>query len=380
MTRDFIVGVIFLTSLALIGALTFYLKQFPTGANVILEVGFENVGGLEAGDPVRIRGLRAGVGDRIELHEERGLALARIKLSQDLSPRENHTFRVRPASALGGSYLHYDPGKGDLVPTSNLTGTAEGDVLGMVGKILDENRDSIKTGLERLDSLLTKLDDGQGIFGGLLTNETAKNRFLTTVDNMEQLTTGLRKGDGILGSLLLEGSEQQLQLKSILTKIEVAMEDFSAGKGTVGMLFKDDEAREKVLSSINRLDTITDKLVGTEGLAGTVLNDATFKQSWIDTVANLKTASKQLRETGVGAISRLLHDEQLAANLDTAVSSIASISESIQDGPGTLHSLINNPELYLDARETLTLLRDSTEDLREQEPVTAFFSILFAPF
>ena len=49
-------------------------------------------------------------------------------------------------------------------------------------------------------------------------------------------------------------------------------------------------------------------------------------------------------------------------------------------GPGTLHSLINNPELYQDARETLTLLRDSTEDLREQEPVTAFFSILFAPF
>ncbi|MEC9476097.1 MAG: MlaD family protein [Planctomycetota bacterium] len=380
MTRDFIVGVIFLTSLALIGALTFYLRQFPTGANVILEVGFENVGGLEAGDPVRIRGLRAGVVDKIELHEARGLALARIKLSQDLSPRTDHTFRVRPASALGGSYLHYDPGKGDLVPTDNLTGTAEGDVLGMVGKILDENRDSIKTGLERLDSLLTKLDDGQGIFGGLLTNESAKTRFLTTVENMETLTTGLREGEGILGSLLLEGSDQQVQLRSILTQIEVAMDDFSQGKGTVGMLFKDDEAQESVLSSIKRLDTITTKLVGTEGLAGTILNDSTFKQGWIDTVTNLKTASIQLRENGVGTISRLLHDEQLAMDLDTAVSSIASISESIQDGPGTLHSLINNPELYQDARETLTLLRDSTEDLREQEPVTAFFSILFAPF
>lgn len=380
MTRDFIVGVIFLTSLALIGALTFYLRQFPTGANVILEVGFENVGGLEAGDPVRIRGLRAGVIDKIELQEERGLAIARVKLSQDLSPRQNHNFLVRAASPLGGSYLQYDPGKGELVPTENLMGTSEGNVLGMVGKILDENRESIKTGLERLDSLLTKLDDGQGIFGGLLTNETAKNRFLTTVENMEKLTTGLREGEGILGSLLLEGSQQQLQLQSILTKVEVAMQDFSEGKGTVGMLFKDSEAREKVLSSINRLDRITEKLAGTEGLAGTVLNDATFKQSWIDTVTNLKTASKQLRENGTGALSRLLHDEQLANDLDIAVSSIANISESIQNGPGTLHSLINNPELYQDARETLTLLRDSTEDLREQEPVTAFFSILFAPF
>ena len=380
MTRDFIVGVIFLSSLALVGALTFYLRQFPTGSSVIFEVGFTNVGGLEAGDPVRIRGLRAGVVDKIELHEERGLALARIKLNQDLSPRENHTFRVRPASALGGSFLHYDPGKGDLVSTENLTGTAEGDVLGMLGKILDENRDSIKAGLERLDSLLTKLDDGQGIFGGLLTNETAKARFLNTVDNMDQLTTGLREGKGVLGTLLKEGSEQQVQLKSILTRIEVAMKDFSEGKGTVGMLFKDDEARERVLTAINRFDRITEKLAGTEGLAGTVLNDSTFRQSWIDTAANLKTASKQLTATGTGVLSRLLHDEQLAANLDTAITSIASISESIKDGPGTLTSLINTPELYQDARETLTLLRDSTEDLREQEPVTAFFSILFAPF
>ena len=111
-----------------------------------------------------------------------------------------------------------------------------------------------------------------------------------------------------------------------------------------------------------------------------ILNDATFKETWRDTVANWRAASEQLTESGTGSLSRILHDKELATKLDNAVSSIASISSSIETGPGTLYSLITDKQLYQDARETLTLLRDSTEDLREQEPVTAFFSILFAPF
>jgi phospholipid/cholesterol/gamma-HCH transport system substrate-binding protein len=124
----------------------------------------------------------------------------------------------------------------------------------------------------------------------------------------------------------------------------------------------------------------TAKLTGTDALAGTILNDATFKDTWTNTVANLKAASEQLTKDGTGSLSRILHDQELATKMDSAVSSIASISSSIENGPGTLNSLIKDPGLYEEARETLTLLRDSTEDLREQEPVTAFFSILFAPF
>ncbi len=380
MTRDFIVGVIFLASLALVGALTFYLRQFPTGSDLILEIGFENVGGLGPGDPVRVRGLRAGAVDKIELQQDRGRALVRIKLSSDLSPREDHTFLVKPASALGGSYLHYDPGTGDLVPIDNLRGKSEGDILGMVGKILGENRERIEHGLASLDSLLTALDSGEGIFGGLLKDPEAKENFLTTVRNMEMLTTNLSKGNGILGSLFLEDSDQHKQFKSVLGRIDLAMKEFNDGKGTIGWLFKDQVAREKVETAVDRIDKITEKLTGTDGLAGMILNDATFKETWRDTVANWRAASEQLTESGTGSLSRILHDKELATKLDNAVSSIASISSSIETGPGTLYSLITDKQLYQDARETLTLLRDSTEDLREQEPVTAFFSILFAPF
>ena len=380
MTRDFIVGVIFLASLALIGTLTFYLKQFPTGSGLLLEIGFEDVGGLEAGDPVRVRGLKAGVVDMIELQEDRGRALVRIKLNSDLSPRGDHTFLVKPASALGGSYLHYDPGKGDLAPIDNLRGRSEGDILGMVGKILGENRERIESGLESLDSLLKSLNAGDGIFGGLLKDPEAKTKFLQIVDDMYEITGDLREGKGILGSLRTEDSEQHKQFKSILADIRAAMQEFRDGKGAIGLLFKDQEVRQKVQSAVDRIDVITAKLTGTDALAGTILNDATFKDTWTNTVANLNAASEQLTKDGTGSLSRILHDQELATKMDSAVSSIASISSSIENGPGTLNSLIKDPGLYEEARETLTLLRDSTEDLREQEPVTAFFSILFAPF
>lgn len=380
MTRDFIVGVIFLASLALIGTLTFYLKQFPTGSGLVLEIGFEDVGGLEAGDPVRVRGLKAGVVDMIELQEDRGRALVRIKLNSDLNPRGDHSFLVKPASALGGSYLHYDPGKGDLASIDNLRGSSEGDILGMVGKILGENRERIESGLESLDSLLTALDDGEGIFGGLLKDPDAKQDFLDTVKNLKMLTTNLSEGNGILGSLFLEDSVQHKEFKSVMSRIDLAMKEFNDGKGTIGWLFKDQVAREKVQAAVDRVDVITEKLAGTDALAGMILNDATFKKTWKDIVANWRAASEQLTESGTGALSRILHDQELATKMKSAVSSIASISSSIENGPGTLTSLIKDEGLYEDARETLTLLRDSTEDLREQEPVTAFFSILFAPF
>ena len=203
---------------------------------------------------------------------------------------------------------------------------------------------------------------------------------LNVIDGMGTIVDDLENGRGILGSLLSDDSVQRQQFDRLLTLLDQEMQYFSSGEGTAGMIFKDQEFQEHVRSRARNVDQITTSLAGTDGIAGRVIHDKTLSQYWMDISMNLRSASEQLNETGQGPLRDLLHDRELRTRMRNAINAIASISEAIEKGPGTLHSLINNPELYQEARETLTLLRDSTEDLREQEPVSAFFSILFAPF
>jgi phospholipid/cholesterol/gamma-HCH transport system substrate-binding protein len=381
MTRDFVVGVIFILSLVFLGALTILVRGVPSGSDdLILEVGFSDVSGLKPGEPVRIRGLRAGSIEHIYLDETRGLAVAKLRIWEHLPPRTEYSFKVMAASALGGSYLEYKPGKGELVDPQALVGTASGGLFGEVGSMLAENRDAIKSSLENLDKLLDNLQSGQGIVGGLLSNDEAKTTMLNVIKGMGTIVDDLENGRGILGSLLSDDSIQRQQFDRLLTLLDQEMQFFSSGEGTAGMIFKDAEFQEHVRTTARNVDRITTSLAGTDGIAGRVLHDKTLSQYWMDISVNLRSASEQLNETGQGPLRDLLHDRELRTRMRDAIEAIASISEAIEKGPGTLHSLINNPELYQEARETLTLLRDSTEDLREQEPVSAFFSILFAPF
>ena len=243
--------------------------------------------------------------------------------------------------------------------------------------MLAENRVAIKKSLDNLHQLLDRLKAGDGVIGALITDNTIQMQMKNLINDALSITTDLKKGNGIIGSLLKQDSPQQLQVNQLLSTLLSDYVQFSEGPG---MALKDADNLQKINDIIANIDTTTTALATTDGLAGRIIHDEALVQSWLDITTDLKSAAAQLSPTGKGALRVLLHDEELREGLKTAITAIASISEAIEKGPGTLHSLINNPELYLEARETLTLLRDSTEDLREQEPVTAFFSILFAPF
>ena len=380
MSRDFLVGGIFILALTLVGALTFMLQEYPSGSALTLNVGFEDVSGMKAGDPVRIRGLRSGVVNKIILDPQRDLAVATIQLGQNLEPREGYEFKILPASALGGTYLRYTPGVGDLVATDDLRGLAGGDVLGEVGDLLNNTRGSIEDGLSSLSSLLQKLDSGQGIFGGLLTSDTAKTQFLNSVENLEILTARLKAGEGLVGSLLLEGSDQQVQFNRVLSRVDSEMGAIEAGEGTLGLLLKDRETRENLKKTIGDLTVSLDAIANAKGLLGAVIHDEEFVTTVKESMRSISKVTEELGPEGAGMLARLIHSKKLGDEVASAIGAISQISQDINNGPGTLYSLIKDPSLFNDARETLTLLRDSTEDLREQEPVTAFFSILFAPF
>ena len=137
--------------------------------------------------------------------------------------------------------------------------------MGEVGDLLHNTRDSIETGLASLSSLLKKLDSGKGIFGGLLTSDTAKDQFLETVKNLKNLTTDLKSGKGILGSLFMEGSDQQVKFDRILTQMDSGLASIQAGEGALGLLLKDEKTRTNLDDSIRTFSESIEAIANSPG-------------------------------------------------------------------------------------------------------------------
>ena len=109
------------------------------------------------------------------------------------------------------------------------------------------------------------------------------------------------------------------------------------------------------------------------------MNDSTLKQYFEDFARGASNLLTEIR-TGDGVLASLVSNPELRDNVERATADIAAITDQIRTGPGTMNSLIYRTELYDRATEAAALLRDTTEDAREQAPISTFFGILFAPF
>ena len=73
-------------------------------------------------------------------------------------------------------------------------------------------------------------------------------------------------------------------------------------------------------------------------------------------------------------------DDQLYQDLSVSMANIRSITDKVGSGEGTLGKLVNDDEIYNEARKLLSELRAAIDDMRETSPVTTFSTIFFGAF
>jgi len=112
-----------------------------------------------------------------------------------------------------------------------------------------------------------------------------------------------------------------------------------------------------------------------------------------DAAPAIKQAAESIRnitakiDKGEGALAKFLNDPKLyddlraaVGKLDEGLGSFKSITAKLDKGEGTLGKLVADEGLYVEARRLLKEAREAVEDAREQAPITAFSSVIFAAF
>ncbi|MEM7166069.1 MAG: MlaD family protein [Planctomycetota bacterium] len=360
MTKELVVGGIFLTAVALVGYLTLQIQGFEGGGEYELTAEFDDVAGLATGDQVRYRGFHVGKVNSLEVGSS-GAIRVTLLLSQELTPRESATLTVKAASALGGSIVDYDPGTGNEVPVDSLRGSSS-NLMDELGAIVAENRDSIREIVEDLRTLTNDAAEGPGLVKSLLSDATIAEDFKTAVADFRKIVEGVQEGiendNSILGALLRDeglatNARKTFDNAELLTAdLQAMAADARAGKGTLGMLLTDDELASEIRTLVGNLDrSATD---------------------FGELVAEVRK--------GDGILAKIINDDVWAESFFTTLKNVEEIAAKVNSGDGAFAQLLNDPTLIEEASRLLTLLRESTEDAREQAPINSFVNVLFAGF
>jgi phospholipid/cholesterol/gamma-HCH transport system substrate-binding protein len=324
-------------SLAL--AVLIFLMSGTTGIftrKMYIRAYFDNAGGLRVGAPVRLHGVDIGNVTRIRIVGDR--PLTPVEVGMKIGTR--YAFDVRKASqvslstagVLGETFVDIDSTQAQKSPPAQ-----NGDELPIrdhpdiqdVVRASQGTLQNIQTLVQRLDRIVSTIENGQGSVGKFINDPGLYNR-----------------------------------LNQTLSQVQVMVGDISSGKGSVGKLIYSDELYQKLNSAVDKMNQIVDDINGGKGTVGVLLKDEEMAHRLKSTVAEAHTLVADIN-AGKGALGKLAKDEELARKLDTTLDRISKIADRLEAGEGSAGKLLKDPSLYNNADQMLMETRQLVKAIRE---------------
>jgi phospholipid/cholesterol/gamma-HCH transport system substrate-binding protein len=265
------------------------------GSSYPLYAELDDAGGLNPGNPVRMKGVKIGSVERVRLDPE--TQTVRVRLQMQRGPRvpEGSQAQVSGISALGGVHIKITPGPRDnppIAPSTTLAPPTEG------------------SGLEQLTAQAPALaSKADSVLTGANTTLAGLNRQLQNPDSdLRQALASLR---GLSGNLEEITEAEKDNIRALLQNLEGVSSDLKAFTGENGDSL--DVAVRRLNQSLARLNRSLD--------------------SFQKTSATLDTITTKLNE-GEGTAGRLVNDPGLYMKLDSAAARSNRILLDFQNNPG----------------------------------------------
>lgn len=244
---------------------------------------------LGKGTAVTLSGLEVGSIQDINLATYQGQNMVEftLRIREAFRPRITTSSKlvVKSIGVLGDKYLEITLGKqgetplpsGSILPatpaidwemvTRNLSGSLQ-NVLGRtdslltrvergegtLGRLLADTTMIVE--LERtlgnLDATLVDVRRGRGTLGRLVTDPAAYNRLTASLENLEAVTAQLRKNEGTLGKLMTDSALYDGATRAV-ADADSALVLLSRGRGTLGKALTDPKAYDELHRAIQDL-------------------------------------------------------------------------------------------------------------------------------
>jgi phospholipid/cholesterol/gamma-HCH transport system substrate-binding protein len=299
-------------------AVAFALGLYFIGANIGRDKSyrvfamFDDATGLGARSRVQIAGIPVGQVDRIELDQATARAKVWLKIKQEYPLHRNATITKRSESILGDFLL-------DLTP-----GTPDQPLL----KDGDEIRNVVRQpGMNEVFNQLSKIAGDIGVvtenMRKTLGGENGENNLRTIVENLTRISEGI---EGII-------DRSQSRVDAILGNVQ----SFTGNLRNIGAGGEQDvlailkNTRDATAEARDILKTVGN-VVGSQDTGELKKSVGSVRSSMekLDaSLANVREITEKIN-TGQGTIGRLVNDDKLAKNLETASSSLNNLFAGIQ--------------------------------------------------
>ncbi len=246
---------------------------------------FSNVGGMVKGAPVWLSGVEVGNVQSITFVNIDSAKQVKLvcRVKDEVWPLMNENTRVQIGTIgfLGDKYIEIIPGIGGTAPlaeggevavkqapdASAVFSAAEG-ALKQTGSVVDN-----------LDSLLERMNRGEGTFGQLAKNDALYRELTAMLTNLTKLTASLNANQERLFSSIERTSKS---LENVSTKLDKNM-------GTAGRLMNDPALYDNLNSSTQKLDSLLAKLNAPTGNVGLLVNDSAVYVETVNLLARLNS-------------------------------------------------------------------------------------------
>ncbi|MBP7275741.1 MAG: MCE family protein [Kiritimatiellae bacterium] len=248
------------------------------------EVSFSEVQGIREGESVSLRGV--DVGKIRDVRIENKEVVLTLLLNEKLDLREDYRFEIITASMLGGKYLHIfegTPDKPELPEHTKLVGVRPVDLVEEATRTVESIRkalvedgilDNLKSGVEKLNTIVSRVERGEGTVGKLLKEEQVYNDLAAIAEDLKTISDKISRGEGTLGKFMMDDGEIYDRADSVLANLDAATQNIARYEGTLGKLLSDDDTvYEDLKATAESLRTIAADLERGEGTLGKLLED-----------------------------------------------------------------------------------------------------------
>jgi len=405
MNRKVMVGMLLLGALIIFALGTFYIEdwQFYLRKGYQLKAEFTRAHGLDAGDLVRLSGVVVGKVAEVSVDTDTATThpvKAVLWIERDVVIRQDDTAEIRTASLFGGNFIAIVRGDSSAPALKNGQRIPKTKVGPGIPDIIDQSQTAlveIKDAFRKISGISTKIEQGEGTLGKLMTDETAYEDLKATLlearqalANLKAVAKDAREGEGLLSRLLNDGQlaeDAQAALKDARTAmadLKEVSEDIKAGKGSVGKLLADEDAYEdlKALLAEGKDAFAELKEVGLlaregEGVLARLLTDEKLAEDLGALVTNLKEVSEDMQK---GTIGKLLASDEAYQRLMETLDELKESTTAIAEGRGTLGKLVQDDALYEKISLAIDELQKLVQTYREQSPLVSFAGSVFGAF
>jgi phospholipid/cholesterol/gamma-HCH transport system substrate-binding protein len=341
------VGLFVLVALALGAATVFVLgdRQNLFVRKNQYRLRFESANGLAEGSMVQLDGVRVGTVARIVLPADTGEKMLEVGISVDSRYaqriREDSQARIKTLGLLGDKYLELT------------SGTPAAEVIPKGGEIPA----APTTNVDRLAETGEDVVESIGLMAHQLTSILGR----------------IERGEGLLGKMILDketGESVTTDINATLASIRKTVEGLEDRQGAVGRLLHDRELADRLVSAVERLDTVLGSAASGKGALPALLTDEATKQRMDKILANLDSATERLAKVAEGLdgdsdalAAKLIHDQEygrkIAQELEATLTNLREVAEKINRGDGSVSRLINDETLVRAIEDVIIGVNDS---------------------